>query len=132
VTDLTPADRERRIRRAFGVRLARLRAERGLSQGAVARALWTNQEVISRYERGKYLPRIPALLELRRLLSVSLDYLLAGASPEQIADTRLAKLAREADQLPLEERNLVVFAFANLVETTREQVKRAASQEAEE
>jgi transcriptional regulator with XRE-family HTH domain len=131
VNEPTSSDAEQRTRRAFGARLARLRGERGLSQSAIARALGTNQEVVSRYERGKYLPRLSALLELRRLFSVSLDYLVAGTSPHGIADLRLLKLAREADQLPLEQRNLVVYAFRSLIEAAKEEVRHTAPAGAE-
>lgn len=126
MSDSHPADRERRLRHAFGGRLARLRAERGLSQETLARSLSTSQEVVSRYEHGKYLPRLAGLLELRRLFAVSLDYLLAGASLDQIADTRLARLALEADRLPLGHRNLAVHVFQALVEAAKREMHREA------
>ncbi|HEX5759119.1 MAG TPA: helix-turn-helix transcriptional regulator [Thermoanaerobaculia bacterium] len=119
-----PSDRDARVRRALGARLARLRIERELTQKAVAAALGTTQEVVSRYERGKYAPSLAVLLGLRRLFAVTLDYLVAGAAPGELADARLRQLALLADALPPDHRTLVVTALKGLVEAAQADVRR--------
>ena len=127
-----PADRDARLRRALGVRLARLRIERELTQKAVAEKLGTKQEIVSRYERGKYAPSLPVLLALRRLFAVTLDYLVAGAAPGEIADARLRQLALAADALPPDHRTLVVTALTGLVEAAQADARRTRGAEEKE
>jgi transcriptional regulator with XRE-family HTH domain len=132
VNDLTALDLDRRIRRAVGARLAQIRRERGLSQGELARALGTTPEVVSRYERGLYLPRPSVLFALRRHLAVTFDHLLAGTAMGEIADIRVRRLALAADALPPDHRTLLVTALAGLLEATRKDVERRAAAEAGE
>ena len=68
---------------AFGVRLARLRALRGLSQSALARQSGVGQALISMLEDGQRQgmhTQSRRLLALARRLGVSMEYLLCGYS----------------------------------------------------
>ncbi len=120
-----PDPPDRRLRRALGRRLARLRQERDLSQKTIAGALGTTQEVVSRYERGLYAPKLLALLRLRQFFAVSLDCLVAGEAQGEIADWRLRKAALAADALPYDHRTLVVTAFQALVDAARRDAERS-------
>jgi transcriptional regulator with XRE-family HTH domain len=125
------ADTEARLRRELGDRLARLREARGLTQGQLAAELGTSQHVISHYERGVHAPRLLTLLRLRRLFGVSLDHLLVGTAPGELADPRLRKLALAADALPYDLRTLVVTALQGLVDLAQVEARRLAPPGAE-
>jgi transcriptional regulator with XRE-family HTH domain len=114
-----PAGPDRRLLQAFGRRLAHVREERGLSQKALGDRLGTGDDVISKYERGLNVPKLATLLALRSALSVSLDYLLAGVATGGLTDSRLLKWAREANQLPAEQRDFAVSALETVVQTFR-------------
>lgn len=121
------ASAESRLRRALGGRLARLREEHGWTQEEVAGRLGTSQHVISHYERGAHSPKLITLLRLRQLFSISLDYLVAGAAPGEIADIRLRKLALAADALPPDHRTLLATTLQSLVEAMQRDVERRSS-----
>ncbi|MGH9361072.1 MAG: helix-turn-helix domain-containing protein [Thermoanaerobaculia bacterium] len=121
-----------RVRVAFGARLAQLRRERGVRQKDLARELGIGQNLLSRYERGLHAPKLLALLKLRRLLGVTLDYLVAGAAPGEIADARVLKWARALDQLPIEHRNRLLITLAASVQAAQAEVQRTASPEPDE
>ena len=90
-----------------------------MSQRALGAKLGTGDDVISKYERGLNAPKLATLLGLRAVLSVSLDYLLAGVPTAGITDARLLKWAREANQLPAEQRDFAATALETVVETLR-------------
>ncbi|HEX5759952.1 MAG TPA: helix-turn-helix domain-containing protein [Thermoanaerobaculia bacterium] len=121
---------ERRLLTAFGRRLAHLRRERGLSQKAIARELAIGEELVSKYERGLHAPRLGTLLKLRTLLSVSLDYLVAGAASPGITDPHLLEWAQAANQLPPDHRKYVAEAVQDLVQAARRIVERETRAEA--
>ena len=115
VPPLAPSGPEKKLLKALGRRLAHVRGERGFSQKALSRELGIAEELISKYERGRHAPRIGTLLRLRALLSVSLDYLLAGASLNGITDTRLLQWARAANQLSPGHRDHVALQLESMV-----------------
>jgi transcriptional regulator with XRE-family HTH domain len=112
---VTPSGSERKLLQAFGRRLAHVRGERGFSQKAIACELGIADELISKYERGLHAPKIGTLLRLRTLLAVTLDYLLAGASPAGITDPRLLQWARAANQLSPDQRDLIALSLESMV-----------------
>lgn len=73
-------------------RMKSLRQEKGLSQSALARAIGTNPNEISRYENGKISPSIPTLVKLAKIFKVTADYLIienASKLPLRIDDEEL-------------------------------------------
>ena len=60
----------------IGQTIKELRKEKNLSQTDLAKLLYTSQDTISLWERGKSLPDIPALIKLTEIFGVSSDYLL--------------------------------------------------------
>ena len=115
---------ERRLRRALGRRIAALREERGWGQGELGRRLGVTGDAVGNYERGIHAPRPLTLVRLRQVFSASVDYLLVGAVPGEVADPRLRKLALAADALPPDHRTLVVTALAGLVEAAQKDAER--------
>ena len=112
---VAPSGPEWKLLQAFGRRLAHVRGERGFSQKALARQLGIAEELISKYERGLHEPKVGTLLRLRTLLSVSLDYLLAGASANGITDPRLLEWARAANQLSPGQRDRIALQLESMV-----------------
>ena len=59
-------------------RLLELRTEKNLSQRAVAKSLYISQGTYNNWENGRTQPSIEQLIELSKLFSVSVDYLLGN------------------------------------------------------
>jgi transcriptional regulator with XRE-family HTH domain len=66
------------IRKAFGKRLKMLRKQKGLTQKELAAKLDIGFSQFNKYECGIHIPPAEKLIELSRILNVSLDYLLTG------------------------------------------------------
>ena len=72
MTTLTPSAR---IKAAMSARLARLRAERELTQEELARAIGYSVQSIYNCERGSHVPCTELLFALADALGCSMDYL---------------------------------------------------------
>ena len=68
---------------SFGVRLARLRKERGFTQVELAEKSGMIQALVSDYERDKLRPYADVVVRLALALDVSTDELLGLARPKQ-------------------------------------------------
>ena len=90
----------RRVRRSFGKRLRVTRVDRGLTQESLGERLGLSAGTIRRYENGTFTPPLAVLLELRRTLKVSLDYLLAGTPATAVRHIELGRRLRILDELP--------------------------------
>lgn len=62
----------------FGTFVAQLRAEKGLTQKALAELLYVSDKAVSKWERGLSLPDISALMPLSEILGVTVTELLEG------------------------------------------------------
>ena len=67
----------------LGFRIAALRREAGLSQSELAKLLQVSPSTVGMYEQGRREPSAEMLLNLSRVLGVSVDYLLSGSVSEQ-------------------------------------------------
>src|SRR5687768_10513659 len=87
---------------ALGLRLARLRNERGFTQVELAEKLGIAQPIISDYERGRLRPHPDMLTRLAAALQVSADELLGLAKAEKPAplNRRFLRRLQAVDQLP--------------------------------
>lgn len=65
--------------------LRKLRKQRGLSQGDLARELFVSTQAISKWERGEALPDIAHICLLSELFGVSMDHLLGNTAQEESA-----------------------------------------------
>jgi transcriptional regulator with XRE-family HTH domain len=102
---------------SFGERLRERRRSRSLTQVRLAALLRVTPSTVGRYERGVHAPaELRVLLALRQELGASLDYLLLGAGPPQLADRELARLFRAADELPPERRREVAAVLGALLQ----------------
>lgn len=90
----------------FAEKFAALRRQQGLSQEQLAEKLAVSRQAISRWENGEVLPDAPNLLQISRLFSVSIDYLLTDAYSSD-ADTPAVQAAKTT----LEARHKLDSAF---------------------
>lgn len=80
-------------------RIRNARIQRNMTQTELADAMGVSYQAVSNWERGNSMPDIAKLPELCRLLDISFEQLVDGASPEIEA----VKKYRNGEQLPLEE-----------------------------
>ena len=66
----------------MGERIAHLRRSIGLSQSALAQALGLSTSTIAMYEQGRREPPVSIIIALAATLGVTIDYLLAGQTPQ--------------------------------------------------
>lgn len=99
-----PQPKRRRSKETFGLRLARIRKARALSQRDLARRLHVSQRMVAYYESQTDHPPSHLLPELAKILSVSIDELLGvgahhATEPVDI-DVRLLRRIQRIQQLP--------------------------------
>ena len=66
----------------IGNRISRLRKEKGMSQEALAEKIGVSPQAVSKWENDQSCPDISLLPQLAKLLDVTVDELLTGASNE--------------------------------------------------
>lgn len=74
----------------LGSHIKRHRAERGLSQEALAEAIYVSRQTVSNWETGKTYPDVHSLLLLSHLFDVSVDDLIKGDVETMKATTERA------------------------------------------
>ncbi|MGM9618963.1 MAG: helix-turn-helix domain-containing protein [Oscillospiraceae bacterium] len=73
----------------LGENIARLRAERGMSQGALAEALEVSRQSVSKWETDGSVPELEKLVRMSALFGVTLDELVKG--PQEETETGTAE-----------------------------------------
>ena len=81
-----------------------------MSQDDLAAAIGANRVTISQYERGVYLPSVPALDRLAEALNMTPSQLTGGAEPHtDIPKTHEAQIVSAGmDKLPKEQREMIL------------------------
>lgn len=74
-------------KKQIGLRVKGLRASKGLSQQELAKKLNVDRSTISKIESGENPPAVSVLFELKRIFSISTDWLLTGIGPGPIDPT---------------------------------------------
>jgi transcriptional regulator with XRE-family HTH domain len=69
---------------SIGKRILELRTKAGLTQLELAERLYVTDKAVSKWERDGGEPNTQALIEMGKIFSVSIDYLLTGESKEKI------------------------------------------------
>ena len=107
---------------AFGERLAKLRAERGITQGQLAERIGSSQRAISAYETVAEYPPTVAVVEIAQALKVSADELLGLKPPPKASSTRedpevrrLWKKFQQVLSLPEKDQRAVIRLVNSLV-----------------
>jgi transcriptional regulator with XRE-family HTH domain len=112
----------------FGQRLARLRAEAGYSQRALASELSISQRMVAYYESQSDYPPTHLFPALTKALGVSADQLLGLAptkAPARSRDTRLWRRFAQVEKLPADDRKQIAQLLDTFLE--RHKLKRVAS-----
>jgi transcriptional regulator with XRE-family HTH domain len=68
-------------KKQIGLRVKGLRAGKGLSQQELGKKLNVDRSTISKIESGENPPAASILIELKRIFSISTDWLLTGSGP---------------------------------------------------
>lgn len=63
---------------SFGLRIRRLRREKGFSQGDLAGRLYVTVQAVSRWETEKGYPSLESVVNMAHVFATSTDYLLTG------------------------------------------------------
>lgn len=82
-------------------RIRALRAQNGIRQADLAKALRVSQAALSGYETGKFQADISTYIEMANFFGVSLDYLLGKPEPSQSGAVPVPVLGDVAAGLPL-------------------------------
>lgn len=82
-------------------RIRALRAQNGIKQADLAKALRVSQAALSGYETGKFQADISTYIEMANFFGVSLDYLLGKPEPSQSGAVPVPVLGDVAAGLPL-------------------------------
>lgn len=98
----------------LGQNIARLRAEKRLSQGELADALDVSRQSISKWETDASVPELEKLVKLSALFEVSLDELVKGASAEKKSEEPTAAVNDTAAQNDLGTQHIVGSIFLGL------------------
>lgn len=69
---------------SIGKRILELRTKAGLTQLELAERLYVTDKAVSKWERDGGEPNTQALIEMGKIFSVSIDYLLTGESKEKV------------------------------------------------
>jgi transcriptional regulator with XRE-family HTH domain len=80
--ELYPSNQE--LRWELGRRIVRLRSGRGWSRDQLARRLRVTRERLGHWERGSHAPPMVALIDLGRVLEVSMDELMIGKTGRDV------------------------------------------------
>ncbi len=80
----------------FGIRLRRLRENRGLSRNTFAKKLGVSKETIYRYENNLQSPSLERTKEIAVILRTSLDYLVGLDNAYTVKSPSLSKEQRAA------------------------------------
>jgi transcriptional regulator with XRE-family HTH domain len=110
----------------LGARIAALRRDAGWSQAELGKRLQVSASAVGMYEQGRREPSADTLVELSRIFSVSVDYILTGAPApqeeqalEQMLLSRIASADRRMNRRrdrPFSRQELAVLFAAILME----------------
>ena len=97
----------------LGENIARLRAQRGWSQGGLAEALGVSRQSVSKWETDGSVPELDRLVQLSELFGISLDALVREAAPEPAAPQRASVPAAPEDRWAGGRRNAGICLLAS-------------------
>lgn len=87
----------------LGLRIKKLREQRGLTQTALARRINKSKSAVASYESGRQMPPLEVIISIASTLGVSLDYLAGFDKKEHFYDG-----------LDVEQRKFLDMLFAEL------------------
>ena len=84
---------------SFGEKIKILRKENGLSQDQLSEKINGDGRQISRYENGKMMPSIEAVIKIAKTFNISIDYLLLEDSIRKPLYTKENKLLEKFEEI---------------------------------
>jgi len=90
VATLTGKDSSVPATETFGRRVARLRKMRGMTQADVGDQLYVSHSAVARWERDDAPPKMYRLIELAKVLGVSVHYLITGGHVDESDNQKLS------------------------------------------
>lgn len=101
----------------FGRRLKELRRRRGLSQKDLASSIGVHPLQVSKYETGSNFPTVGKVIEIAKILQVSMDDLFGEVVPEEtkVRNLRLLHKFRELENLPKDDQDTAVKLIDALI-----------------
>lgn len=111
-------DMKERTLEGFGERLAVIRKSCGLTQAELSEKVGVSRRVIAYYEGEASQPPGPLLLDLARVLRVSVDQLLGRKQIKEPSDPRAARLLnrlRKIESLPTRDRKAILLVLDGLL-----------------
>jgi transcriptional regulator with XRE-family HTH domain len=105
-----------------------LRQARGISQARLAELLEVSPVILSRWELGRSVPRVDAIVKIAELLDVSVDAILGRATTQaepRLRNPKLHSLYKEVDHLSDDDQQALVVLLDSLVK--RSQMNRLLS-----
>ena len=109
----------------FGKNLSRIRKERKLTQQRLAEFINVQQRVISRWETGVAKPHLNHIVQLAKVLEVSIDLLVFGdetgcTEPRfDIQNRRLKELCQQVDDLDQGDQEVICTVMDSLIRKER-------------
>jgi len=109
----------------LGRNLREIRRERRLTQQQLAELLDVQQRVISRWETGVAKPHLNHIVQVAKVLEVSLDRLVFGreAAPSEltfeIRNRRLKELCKQVDELDQADQDVICHIMDSLIRKER-------------
>lgn len=102
---------------AFGRMLKELRRRRGLSQKELAEAIDVHYLQISKYETGSYFPTVGKVIEIAKVLQVSIDQLFGEVVPDEghVSNLRLLRRFRDLESLPKDDQDVAIKLIDALI-----------------
>jgi transcriptional regulator with XRE-family HTH domain len=98
------------IQKAFGVRLKKLRKQKGWTQKELASKVGVRTAQLNKYESGLHSPPFETLIQIAGVLDTSVDYLLTGDQAEEVPlrSPRLLERFRELEGFDSEDQEMVI------------------------
>lgn len=109
----------------LGRHLREIRKERRLTQQQLAELLDVQQRVISRWETGVAKPHLNHIVQVAKVLEVSLDKLVFGDEDEapepsfEIRNRRLKELCKQVDDLDQADQDVICHVMDSLIRKER-------------
>ncbi|MCP4551338.1 MAG: helix-turn-helix transcriptional regulator [Bacteroidetes bacterium] len=117
----------------IGMRIKRLRHERGWTQGQCALKIKAHQKQISKYERDVSMPSSKLLIRMAKIFNVSIDYLVFNDREStysmDIADRELVQKITEIDKLSEQDKIIVKGVLDTFIVKNRFQRLASENQE---
>jgi transcriptional regulator with XRE-family HTH domain len=104
------------------LRIRDLRQHRGISQVRLAELLEISPAILSRWELGRAVPRVDAIVKIAELLDVTVDALLGRTETQAeptLRNPKLHSLYREVDHLSDDDQQALVVLLDSLVKRSQ-------------